>query len=160
MPNVGQRWLQLLRILDVLGRWRRPVDVFAKVFALLTFDTLFPSYPLLGEGEWLGPESNRGHEDFQSSALPTELPSLTLHFAESLREGSDIPARCGCQAREHVGSVRIWKAGEKTAGVARRGAPVSSGIHSCLAPLQIQIWTLPKLKWFLILKLDVMQRGP
>ena len=25
---------------------------------------------------WLGPESNRGHEDFQSSALPTELPSL------------------------------------------------------------------------------------
>ena len=26
-------------------------------------------------GEWLGPESNRRHEDFQSSALPTELPS-------------------------------------------------------------------------------------
>ena len=25
--------------------------------------------------EWLGPESNRRHEDFQSSALPTELPS-------------------------------------------------------------------------------------
>ena len=25
---------------------------------------------------WLGPESNRRHEDFQSSALPTELPSL------------------------------------------------------------------------------------
>ncbi len=24
---------------------------------------------------WLSPESNRGHEDFQSSALPTELPS-------------------------------------------------------------------------------------
>ena len=33
--------------------------------------------PLPAE-EWLGPESNRGHEDFQSSALPTELPSLTL----------------------------------------------------------------------------------
>ncbi len=27
------------------------------------------------EGEWLDPESNRGHEDFQSSALPTELSS-------------------------------------------------------------------------------------
>ncbi len=26
-------------------------------------------------GEWLDPESNRGHEDFQSSALPTELSS-------------------------------------------------------------------------------------
>ncbi len=25
--------------------------------------------------KWLGPESNRRHEDFQSSALPTELPS-------------------------------------------------------------------------------------
>ncbi len=25
---------------------------------------------------WLDPESNRGHEDFQSSALPTELSSL------------------------------------------------------------------------------------
>ena len=25
--------------------------------------------------EWLDPESNRGHEDFQSSALPTELSS-------------------------------------------------------------------------------------
>ena len=25
---------------------------------------------------WLGTESNRRHEDFQSSALPTELPSL------------------------------------------------------------------------------------
>jgi hypothetical protein len=25
---------------------------------------------------WLGAESNRRHKDFQSSALPTELPSL------------------------------------------------------------------------------------
>jgi hypothetical protein len=25
---------------------------------------------------WLGPESNRRHVDFQSTALPTELPSL------------------------------------------------------------------------------------
>jgi hypothetical protein len=24
---------------------------------------------------WLGPESNRRHVDFQSTALPTELPS-------------------------------------------------------------------------------------
>jgi hypothetical protein len=27
---------------------------------------------------WLGAESNRRHEDFQSSALPTELPSLSV----------------------------------------------------------------------------------
>ena len=27
---------------------------------------------------WLGTESNRRHEDFQSSALPTELPSQNL----------------------------------------------------------------------------------
>ena len=25
--------------------------------------------------KWLGPESNQRHKDFQSSALPTELPS-------------------------------------------------------------------------------------
>ena len=25
--------------------------------------------------EWLGPESNQRHMDFQSTALPTELPS-------------------------------------------------------------------------------------
>ena len=31
--------------------------------------------PLRVRGKWLGPESNRRHEDFQSSALPTELPS-------------------------------------------------------------------------------------
>ena len=32
---------------------------------------------------WLGAESNRRHEDFQSSALPTELPSLRRSlFAE------------------------------------------------------------------------------
>ncbi|GAK42842.1 hypothetical protein TCA2_5335 [Paenibacillus sp. TCA20] len=28
-----------------------------------------------GLKKWLGTESNRRHEDFQSSALPTELPS-------------------------------------------------------------------------------------
>ena len=28
-----------------------------------------------GANWWLGAESNRRHEDFQSSALPTELPS-------------------------------------------------------------------------------------
>jgi hypothetical protein len=27
---------------------------------------------------WLGAESNRRHKDFQSSALPTELPSQTI----------------------------------------------------------------------------------
>ncbi len=29
---------------------------------------------------WLGTESNRRHEDFQSSALPTELPSHTAYL--------------------------------------------------------------------------------
>ena len=30
----------------------------------------------MNTGKWLEPESNRRHEDFQSSALPTELSSL------------------------------------------------------------------------------------
>ena len=32
---------------------------------------------------WLGAESNRRHEDFQSSALPTELPSRDVHSSEA-----------------------------------------------------------------------------
>src|SRR5690606_34288037 len=31
-----------------------------------------------GKRWWLGTESNRRHEDFQSSALPTELPSRVV----------------------------------------------------------------------------------
>ena len=34
---------------------------------------------------WLGAESNRRHEDFQSSALPTELPSLNTLAVSKLR---------------------------------------------------------------------------
>src|SRR6476660_9400581 len=33
--------------------------------------------------EWLGTESNRRHADFQSAALPTELPSLTRAHARN-----------------------------------------------------------------------------
>src|SRR5581483_6373302 len=33
---------------------------------------------------WLGPESNRRHVDFQSTALPTELPSLCKIFLAAL----------------------------------------------------------------------------
>ena len=38
---------------------------------------IYPEIPI-NTGEWLDTESNRGHEDFQSSALPTELSSLYL----------------------------------------------------------------------------------
>jgi len=38
---------------------------------------------------WLGRESNPRHEDFQSSALPTELPSLSGE-GERLRGPSPI----------------------------------------------------------------------
>ena len=36
--------------------------------------------PRWGDSWWLGTESNRRHEDFQSSALPTELPSQNQNF--------------------------------------------------------------------------------
>jgi hypothetical protein len=36
----------------------------------------FPCILPMKTGVWLGPESNRRHVDFQSTALPTELPSL------------------------------------------------------------------------------------
>ena len=41
----------------------------------MTLPTKKPS-AMHGYQMWLGTESNRRHKDFQSSALPTELPSL------------------------------------------------------------------------------------
>ena len=37
---------------------------------------VFPPDLPMKTGVWLGAESNRRHVDFQSTALPTELPSL------------------------------------------------------------------------------------
>ena len=50
---------------------------------------------------WLGRESNPRHEDFQSSALPTELPSL-------LRKGRDMWAQF---ARALASAIRIFQRG-------------------------------------------------
>ncbi len=50
---------------------------------------------------WLGTESNRRHEDFQSSALPTELPSLTLKKnggADGIRTRGLLRDRQACWA--------------------------------------------------------------
>ena len=44
----------------------------------------FISLPQKGEW-WLGTESNRRHADFQSAALPTELPSRLAKKAELYR---------------------------------------------------------------------------
>ena len=34
-----------------------------------------------GQGKWRDPESNRGHTDFQSVALPTELSRLMRYWS-------------------------------------------------------------------------------
>ena len=67
---------------STLGQWRETVT---EVFSTKSYVDHFKLLDRPGtlnpsgfRGEWLGPESNRGHEDFQSSALPTELPSLAL----------------------------------------------------------------------------------
>src|SRR2546428_12508387 len=41
-------------------------------------NAVFPHVLPLKEGDWLGAESNRRHVDFQSTALPTELPSRKI----------------------------------------------------------------------------------
>ena len=48
------------------------------------------SFPDERERVWLGGESNSRHEDFQSSALPTELPSRiqTWHAKIALMPGA------------------------------------------------------------------------
>ena len=48
---------------------------------------------------WLGTESNRRHEDFQSSALPTELPSLNMKLnggADGIRTRGLLRDRQAC----------------------------------------------------------------
>ena len=39
---------------------------------------------------WLGPESNQRHMDFQSTALPTELPSHTQNRFDYIEKWSKI----------------------------------------------------------------------
>jgi hypothetical protein len=48
---------------------------------------VFPRILPMKMGMWLGAESNRRHVDFQSTALPTELPSrkCVVDFARELR---------------------------------------------------------------------------
>ena len=52
---------------------------------------------------WLGPESNRRHEDFQSSALPTELPSLSRRSPRFCMELGIDRLAIGYCARGQVG---------------------------------------------------------
>ena len=40
--------------------------------------------------KWLGPESNQRHMDFQSTALPTELPSHTQNRCDNVKKRSKI----------------------------------------------------------------------
>ena len=61
--------------LDKCGQPWKAGDVFALLFALHPFVNRDRAQLVGVEGEWLEPESNRRHEDFQSSALPTELSS-------------------------------------------------------------------------------------
>jgi hypothetical protein len=56
---------------------RLPTSLLADFcYDFSSFGGAFGRKPLIINKKWLGAESNRRHEDFQSSALPTELPSL------------------------------------------------------------------------------------
>ncbi len=57
--------------------WRRHPDSNRGIKVLQTL-ALPLGYGAKYTKKWLGTESNRRHEDFQSSALPTELPSQTF----------------------------------------------------------------------------------
>jgi hypothetical protein len=60
---------------------------------------VFPRILPMKTAVWLGPESNRRHVDFQSTALPTELPSRDgadrvaprgFHYATMLLQGKAV----------------------------------------------------------------------
>jgi hypothetical protein len=73
-----------LREVCVEGAWDSTTAQFLTAFVMtivVIFAFFFATYVvglLILNELWLGAESNRRHEDFQSSALPTELPSLKL----------------------------------------------------------------------------------
>src|SRR6266436_5913073 len=58
---------------------------------------VFPRILPMKTGLWLGAESNRRHVDFQSTALPTELPSRDRRHLASSR-GVFIMQQCDCRA--------------------------------------------------------------
>ena len=57
--------------------WRPETHIFfhSKGFDRMAERSAFPSCFTYEIRVWLGAESNRRHVDFQSTALPTELPS-------------------------------------------------------------------------------------
>src|SRR6266568_4268369 len=61
-------------------------------------NAVFPHVLPLKEGQWLGAESNRRHVDFQSTALPTELPSRNRRRTARRREVFTMQ-QCDCTAR-------------------------------------------------------------
>src|SRR5205814_10000849 len=60
-------------------------------------NAVFPHVLPLKEGQWLGAESNRRHVDFQSTALPTELPSRDRRRTARRREVFTMQ-QCDCRA--------------------------------------------------------------
>ena len=57
---------------------------------------------------WLGTESNRRHEDFQSSALPTELPSHFVKMAELTGFEPAVSCVTGRHVRPLHHSSTLW----------------------------------------------------
>src|SRR5439155_10248044 len=55
---------------------------------------VFPHILPMKTGLWLGAESNRRHVDFQSTALPTELPSRDRRQSRVASWGSHYPIIC------------------------------------------------------------------
>ena len=58
---------------------------------------------------WLGTESNRRHEDFQSSALPTELPSHISGTAKAVRAGREPINPSARMATGNFGFSRVFQ---------------------------------------------------
>ena len=64
---------------------------------------VFPRVLPMKTAAWLGAESNRRHVDFQSTALPTELPSrFILCDAAPFSSGVPTMAQSRCRARPSI----------------------------------------------------------
>ena len=84
---------------------------------------VFPRNLPLKKGRWLGRELNPRHEDFQSSALPTELPSRSGKIRKSNVEGRSEFRTPGC----HYGGFSFVGKGRSTD---RRGEHPNEAMRS------------------------------
>src|SRR5262245_44874889 len=107
-----------------------------------------PSHAIESEGWWPGPESNQRHRDFQSRALPTELPGPQECVPKDVQKHeytiwlveSRLIGKSRCDRRRSLGDPAEAPSDERSAASPdyRQGACWQSQRSSILSPACLQ----------------------